>query len=96
MIRWSLISFIIEPRTGSWCDPRREIFQIWLLRGYEAMRTEKFMDLEAETIFRHKGYELKKVGRWYGEVLQDGEAYPKRRKDNRTRHRKVEIISGGN
>ena len=45
------------------------------------------MDLEAETIFRHKGYELKKVGRWHGKSW-GWEAYPKRRKDNRTRHRK--------
>ena len=43
------------------------------------MRTEKFMDLEAETIFRHKGYELKKVGRWHGKSCRM-EAYPKKAK----------------
>lgn len=60
------------------------------------MRTEKFMDLESETIFRHKGYELKKVGRWHGEVLQDGKPIPKGEKITVHATEKVEIINGGN
>lgn len=60
------------------------------------MRTEKFMDLESETIFLHKGYKLKKAGRWHGEVLNDGKPISKGEKITIHATEKVEIISGDN